>query len=120
MGMNGEEIKTALGRNIKLLRVNKRFSQAVLAEKADISIAYLSKIERGIKYPKPDILSQIAEGLDAEIHELFKTDLKPKPSAITVNDEKKKLLNRLSKVMTKKINNAVNKSINRVLEDFMK
>jgi transcriptional regulator with XRE-family HTH domain len=77
--MGGQEIKTTLGRNIKLLRAQRRFSQALLAEKADISIACLSKIERGIKYPKPDILSQIAEGLGIEVYELFISEFKLKP-----------------------------------------
>jgi transcriptional regulator with XRE-family HTH domain len=114
--MGGQEIRTALGRNIKLLRANRNFSQALLAEKADISIAYLSKIERGIKYPKPDILSQIAEGLNVEVYELFKTNLEPKPAIIIVNDDKKKLLNRLSKAMTIKVNIAVNNAIERVFK----
>ena len=120
----GQEIKAALGRNIKSLRAHRQFSQALLAEKADISIAYLSKIERGIKYPKPDILSQIAEGLSVEVYELFKTNSDRKPAPIVVSDNRKKLLNRLSKVMTAKVNNAVNNAVNstmeRVFRDFMK
>ena len=118
--MGGQEIKTTLGSNIRLLRAQRQFSQAILAEKADISIAYLSKIERGIKYPKPDILSQIAEGLCVEVHELFKTNFVPKPSLIFVNDDRKKLINRLSKVMTVKVNSAVNNAMERVFRDFMK
>jgi len=118
--MGGQEIKTILGRNIKLLRAHRQFSQAILAEKADISIAYLSKIERGIKYPKPDILSQIADGLNVEAYELFKPNFDVKPVPIIVNNDRKKLLNRLSKVMTEKINNAVNNTMERVIKDFMK
>jgi len=118
--MGGQEIKTNLGRNIKLLRANREFSQELLAEKADISVAYLSKIERGIKYPKPDKLSQIAEGLSVEVYELFKTDLEHKPAIIVMSEDKQKLLNRLSKVMTAKVNNAVNNAMERVFKDFMK
>ena len=123
--MGGQEIKATLGRNIKLLRASRQFSQALLAEKADISVAYLSKIERGTKYPKPDIVSQIAEGLDVEIHELFKMnfDLKSVPIVVTDNN-RKKLINRLSKVMTAKVNDAVNKALNnsmkKVFMDFEK
>jgi len=118
--MSGQEIKTTLGRNIKLLRAHRQFSQAVLAEKADISITYLSKIERGIKYPKPDILSQIAESLGVAVYELFKTNLESKPAPLVVSDDRKKLINRLSKVMTTKVNNAVNDTMERVFKDFMK
>ena len=118
--MGGQEIKTTLGRNIKLIRTHRRFSQAVLAEKANISITYLSKIERGIKYPKPDILSQIAEGLCVEPYELFKSSLESKPAPIVVSDDRKKLLDSLSKIMTTKVNNAVNSTMERVFKDFMR
>jgi len=118
--MGGQEIKATLGRNIKLLRAFRRFSQAVLAEKADISIAYLSKIERGIKYPKPDILSQIAEGLGVQAYELFKPNFEAKPAPIVVSDDRKKLLDRLSKVMSAKLNSAVNNTMERVFKDFLK
>ena len=118
--MGGQGIKTALGRNIKLIRANMRFSQALLAEKADISVAYLSKIERGIKFPKPDILSQIAEGLGVEVYVLFKTDFEPKPAPALVRDDKEKMLNRLSKIMTVKVNKAVNNAMERVFRDFIK
>ena len=122
--MGGQEIKTALGRNIKLLRAHRQFSQEVLAEKADISVAYLSKIERGMKYPKPEIISQIAEGLGIEVYELFKMNCDLKSVPIIVNDDRKKLINQLSKVMTVKVNNAVNKalhnSMEKVFRDFKK
>ena len=118
--MGGQEIKAILGRNIKILRACRHFSQAVLAEKADISIAYLSKIERGIKYPKPNVLSLIAEGLGVEVYELFKTTFETKPMPIIMSDDRKKLLDRLSKVMTAKVNHAVNNTMERVFNDFMK
>ena len=118
--MGGQEIKTTLGGNIKLFRTHRQFSQALLAEKADISIAYLSKIERGTKYPKPDILSQIAAGLGIEVYELFKPNFEPNPTPVIVSDERKKLIKRLSKVMTAKVNNAVNNTMERVFKEFMK
>ncbi|GBU27783.1 hypothetical protein R84B8_01324 [Treponema sp. R8-4-B8] len=96
--MDGEELKSALGQNIKNLRVLRQYSQAELAEKADISIIYLSNIERGKKFPKPAILSQIAESLDVEIYELFKTNHIP----VTQNVNKK-YINRISKDITQKV-----------------
>ena len=110
--MGGQEIKKALGSNIKQLRAHKQFSQAILAEEADISVAYLSKIERGIKYPKPDILSQIAEGLGVEVYVLFKTDFMLKPVPASVLNDRKKLLHHLSEVMTVKVNNTMKKVFN--------
>jgi transcriptional regulator with XRE-family HTH domain len=78
--MGGQGIKDTLGKNIKFLRFRRQYSQAVLAEKADISITFLSNIERGNKFPKPEILSKIAESLNVEVFELFKTDIVPQDS----------------------------------------
>jgi transcriptional regulator with XRE-family HTH domain len=118
--MNGQEIKSTLGKNIKLVRNERKYSQELLAEKADISITFLSNIERGLKYPKPAVLSQIAESLGVEVHELFKTKSKPNVTPIIVRNDNKKMLERLSKTMTRKVNNAVNNAMENVFKDFMK
>jgi transcriptional regulator with XRE-family HTH domain len=97
--MDGKEIKAILGKNIKFLRTRKGLTQAVLAEKANISIIFISSIERGSKYPQPDILARIAKVLDVEIFELFKGDLVPSDS--------KKLITHLSKDIKKKVNTAL-------------
>ena len=114
--MNGQEIKSTLGKNIKLVRNHRQYSQEVLAEKADISITFLSNIERGLKYPKPAVLSQIATSLGVEVYELFKTDSKPHIAPIIVRNDSKQMLARLSKVMIRKVNNAMES----VFNDFMK
>jgi transcriptional regulator with XRE-family HTH domain len=116
MGMGGQEIKTALGTNIKNLRSHRHYSQAVLAERADISVTYLSKIERGVKYPKPDILSQIAEGLGVEVYELFKTNHVPNTIPVVVPRDHKKMINRLSKEMTQKVVRAMEGVFERYLK----
>jgi transcriptional regulator with XRE-family HTH domain len=97
--MNGKEIKAILGKNIKFFRYRNEYSQADLAEKADISITFLSNIERGLKFPKPDIMAKIAESLEIELYELFKADIVP--------NDKKTLINSLSKDVIKKINQSV-------------
>ena len=97
--MNGLEIKTMLGKNIKFYRFRRHYSQADLAEKANISITFLSNIERGIKFPKPDILSQIAESLEVKVYELFITEIVP--------DNNKGHIISLSEDITRKINQAL-------------
>jgi transcriptional regulator with XRE-family HTH domain len=97
--MDGQAIKATLGKNIKFLRFRRKFSQADLAEKADISVIFLSNIERGIKFPKPDVMSRIAKALEIEVFELFKADLVPE------ND--KETISRLSEDIHRNINMAV-------------
>jgi len=94
--MDGQAIKDTLGRNIKLLRARRGLSQAGLAEKAEISIPFLSAIERGIKYPLPDILSRIATALGVAVSELFAADLE--------SGGRTDLLTHLSEDMTRDVN----------------
>ena len=75
--ITGEELRVILGKGIRFYRQQRQLSQAALAEKADISITFLSNIERGIKYPTSDTLSAIANGLGVEVFELFRHDHSP-------------------------------------------
>jgi len=93
--MDGKAIKDALGKTIRFLRFRRGLSQADLAEKANISITFLSTIERGIKFPQPDILSKLAKALDVEVFELFKTDFVPSDS--------KEMMSQLSDDITKNV-----------------
>jgi transcriptional regulator with XRE-family HTH domain len=97
--MEIQEIKDILGRNIKYFRFHKRISQAALAEKADISVTFLSNIERGKMFPKVETLSRITESLEVAVHELFRTDLVP--------EDNKEMISRLSEDITKNVNLAV-------------
>jgi len=97
--METQEIKNILGRNIKYFRFHKQLSQSELAEKADISITFLSNIERGKMFPKVETLSRLTKSLNVSVFELFRDDLIPK------ND--KEMMNRLSEDMTKNVNLAM-------------
>jgi len=105
--VDGQEIKASLGKNIKKLRAHRHYSQEELAEKADISIIYLSSIERGKKFPKPAILGQIAEGLEVEIHELFEVDHVPNAVSVVTAEYNKKLISRISRDITQKVMQAM-------------
>lgn len=53
-----------IGSRIHNARINKGFTQEVLAEKLDVSIAFLSRIERGTTEINLKRLSQICNLLD--------------------------------------------------------
>ena len=97
--MDGKAVKAILGKNVKFLRNQKGLTQAVLAEKANISIIFLSSIERGTKYPKAETLASIANVLKVEIFELFKGELVPSDS--------KEMVEHLSLEITDKLNTAL-------------
>ena len=72
--MEGAEIRKILAKNIKWFREHRLWSQAELAANSDISIPFLSEIERGNKWPYPDTLGKIAKALNVKTHELFLED----------------------------------------------
>ena len=74
--MTGTDVRNMLAKKLKLLRTEKGLSQAQLAEKAEISIPFLSAIERGTKWPYPETLAKLAEALNAEISDLFSSGIK--------------------------------------------
>jgi transcriptional regulator with XRE-family HTH domain len=51
-------------------------SQAELAEKAEISIIFLSDIERSNKWPSLDTLVRLADALTVDVYELLKPESK--------------------------------------------
>ena len=55
-----------------------------------------------------------------EVYELFKTNSAPNVAPIVVRNDSKRMLDRLSKVMTRKVNIAVNNAMEGVFKDFMK
>lgn len=49
--------------NIKALRAKKKLSQGAVAEKAGVSVSYISMLERGQRSPPLDTLESLAKAL---------------------------------------------------------
>ncbi|MBI5894255.1 MAG: helix-turn-helix transcriptional regulator [Deltaproteobacteria bacterium] len=64
-------IKELIGKRIQALRKAHRLSQEQVAEKADISPNYLSRIECGKENPTLDMLIKLAHALEVEMWEIF-------------------------------------------------
>lgn len=61
----------AFGQTIKHLRKEKRLTQKVLAEKADLSIDYIHDIEHGIYNPTLNVVVALAKALELKPSELI-------------------------------------------------
>ena len=72
--MNEANLRSLLSRNIKRYRKQKGWSQALLAEKMDISTTYLSSIESKKGWVSPFSLAKLANALEVEVFELFKPE----------------------------------------------
>jgi transcriptional regulator with XRE-family HTH domain len=67
------EIGKRLGRRIRDLRTQRidRWTQEELADRAHISVSFLSMIERGERIPHVETLAAIASALGVTLSELF-------------------------------------------------
>ncbi len=63
--------KKLMGLRIKELRKRKGLSQEEVAEKAETSPNYVSRMERGTENPTLDMLIKISEALEVDMWELF-------------------------------------------------
>jgi transcriptional regulator with XRE-family HTH domain/Zn-dependent peptidase ImmA (M78 family) len=70
MAMNRENLSFILGLKLKQFRQNKGYSLKDLAERTNLSISFLSEIEKGKKYPKPEKIMQLAQALDISFDDL--------------------------------------------------
>jgi transcriptional regulator with XRE-family HTH domain len=69
--MDEAELRLQLGERVKYFRRLSRLTQAQLAEKADLSVNYVSEIETGIASPTLKTLLKLAQVLNVEMEELF-------------------------------------------------
>ncbi len=68
---------------IKEIIQKRNTTSKQLAEKLDITETSLSRIVKGVQFPKPELLKQIADTLDVDIRELF---VPTKESASSAHD----------------------------------
>jgi transcriptional regulator with XRE-family HTH domain len=97
-------IREVLAANLKENRRKLGWTQDMLAEKASVSTHYIAMIETCKKYPKPDMLEQIAKSLEIEPYQLFyvETDL---------NDPFERLYQKIVIDMKHIVNEALEKAI---------
>ena len=86
--------KDLIGKRIREARHKKKMTQEQLAEKAEITVVYLSELERGIKLPSLTVFVAIAEALHVSTDSLLRDDLETGKEYIY--DDLTKKLDRLS------------------------
>ncbi|MBI3365990.1 MAG: helix-turn-helix transcriptional regulator [Ignavibacteriae bacterium] len=85
------------GKNIRKLRTAKELTQAVLAERCDLSNNYIGKLERGKSPPSVETLEILARVLEATIAELFDFE-----SDLEKTNEQEFAIHAVKKVRSKK------------------
>jgi len=64
-------LQGSLAANLKALRQRWGWSQAELAERADMSTSHLGEVETGAKWPSPEFLERLAKALQVPPARLF-------------------------------------------------
>jgi transcriptional regulator with XRE-family HTH domain len=72
--MDEQNLRKILSKNLRKYRNYRKFSQAELAEKLDISIPFLSDIENGKKWVSPRTLAKMADTFNIEAFELLRPE----------------------------------------------
>jgi transcriptional regulator with XRE-family HTH domain len=67
----GQQHRRLLGEAIRARRQKAELSQEKLAEKADLSTVFISRVERGKESPSVDSLVKIAKALDVRVRDLI-------------------------------------------------
>jgi transcriptional regulator with XRE-family HTH domain len=65
-------IKEKIGAKVKLLRIEKGWSQEQLAFNAELNRTYIPGIEKGVRNISITVIQKIADAFNVEIIELFK------------------------------------------------
>ena len=67
--------KSAVGKRIREARLNKKYTQEVLAEKAGIGVMFLGEIERGLKMPSMKVFVKLVEALEVSADYILRNEI---------------------------------------------
>ena len=112
--MGGSELREIFGKNVKIYRNRRNWSQAHLAEHADISLNFIGDIERGKKCPHPNTLAKLAYALEIKAFELFLEENNE------IDPETKTLMYRFVKDVSFTINKSFSLSVNQSIDYLCK
>jgi transcriptional regulator with XRE-family HTH domain len=66
-----KDICVRIGRRIRVLRTEREWTQAMLADHADLTREHLSELENGHKEMGVRALEKIVQALDLNLHQFF-------------------------------------------------
>ncbi len=83
MEFHGANLRFIFGLKLKQFRLKRGFSLKELAAQTNVSISFLSEIEKGKKYPKPEKIMRLAGALDISFDELVSSKVDSELGALT-------------------------------------
>ena len=84
---DGKTVRRKFGENLRELRLSRGLTQERLAEKSDLSVDAVRRVEWGTISPSLDTLTKLASGLDISLGTLFSTfEQKKRDSVAELSD----------------------------------
>ena len=101
------EITKLLSSNVRRHRMDKKYTQELLAEKIGISVRHLSDIERADSFPSPEVIERLSDvfGLSSS-YMLF------------LPSEEERIETLLSSSLKEKLDNEIRLAIRRTIDDM--
>ena len=103
----GKRLRQILGQNVKEQRELKKWSQMLLAEKADVSTNTINDIEVGKKFARESTLMRLAAALETDVYKLLKPkgSIPEKPIDLLAeySEELRKKIEELGKIYLQKM-----------------
>ena len=82
-------LRIAFGHRLRTLRHHRLMSQRALATTSKVSMNTIGSIERGLRFPSPEVLESLASALDVEVKEMF--DVNDHTSPVTLEGAAREL-----------------------------
>ncbi|MCR5614071.1 helix-turn-helix transcriptional regulator [Treponema sp.] len=102
-----DDIKSVLGKNIRELRIKSGWTQEKLAEKAGISVPFMTQIELARKSASLEVIQNLATALGVSYDRLFKTETsKKKDTHSAIHQLEKDLILSINSVIKDKFDSA--------------
>lgn len=70
-----DDLRTKFGKRVKAIRQKRKLSQEELAERVEIAVTNMGKIERGESFVTAVTLEKLANVLGVKVQDLFKFDM---------------------------------------------
>ncbi|SOD82021.1 helix-turn-helix domain-containing protein [Spirosoma fluviale] len=83
MNLPADHIRLLFGLKLRQLRLDKGLSVSELAQRASLSVSYVTEIEKGRKYPKADKISALANAMQVDYDTLVSLKLSKKLEPIS-------------------------------------
>ncbi len=83
VSLPNDHIRLLFGLKLRQLRLDKGLSASDLAQRAGLSVSYITEIEKGRKYPKADKIQALATAMDVDYDSLVSLKLSKKLAPIS-------------------------------------